>query len=106
MTTEELKVKIQEEEKALNDLEIKKKKIEDRISIKKKKIEDYRMIVQTRQYTDIDNQLDSLGVTREDLLEALANGDLNGLQNRILNHQEAATNAARIHISNVDESNE
>lgn len=83
----DIETKIAEEKKALEDLEAKKKKIEEKIALKKKKIDDYENILMTKQYSDIDNQLDSLGVSREELLNALMNGDLLALQNRILNQQ-------------------
>lgn len=87
MKKTDIETKIAEEKKALEDLEAKKKKLEEKIALKKKKIDDYENILMTKQYSDIDNQLDSLGVSREELLNALMNGDLLALQDRILNQQ-------------------
>lgn len=91
MKKTDIETKIAEEKKALEDLEAKKKKLEEKIALKKKKIDDYENILMTKQYSDIDNQLDSLGVSREELLNALMNGDLLALQDRILNQQNEKT---------------
>ena len=76
MTIQEIKSKISLEREEIEELEKKKRKIDEKISIKQKKIKDYEKIIQTKEYVEIDNKLDELGLTREELLEALMNGDL------------------------------
>jgi hypothetical protein len=85
----EIKNKLGKEKNSLADLEVKKKKLEEKILAKKKKIDEYSNLIQCKQYTDIDNQLDNLGLSREALLMALKNNDLLSLQEAIENQSKA-----------------
>lgn len=89
MDMNEIKNKLGNEKKSLADLEVKKKKLEEKILAKKKKIDEYSNLIQCKQYTDIDNQLDNLGLSRETLLMALKNNDLLSLQEAIENQSKA-----------------
>lgn len=71
--------KLKDAEETLRELERKKRKIEEKILTEKKKIEDYKNLIQIRQYAEIDSQLDSLGVTKEELLLALKNNNIQAL---------------------------
>lgn len=84
MSIEELNVKIEEEQKALDNIEEKKAKLEEKIDSKKKKIDDYKKMIQSIQYNQIDNQLEVLGLSKEELLNALMKGDLGSLQSKIV----------------------
>lgn len=88
MDMNEIKNKLGNEKKSLADLEVKKKKLEEKILAKKKKIDEYSNLIQCKQYTDIDNQLDNLGLSREALLMALKNNDLLSLQEAIENQSK------------------
>lgn len=76
MSIDEIKLKIEEEQKSIDVLIQKKQKIDEKINQKKKKIDDLEKMIQTKQYADIDSQLDSLGISREELLNALMSGDM------------------------------
>ena len=89
MDMNEIKNKLGKEKNSLADLEVKKKKLEEKILAKKKKIDEYSNLIQCKQYTDIDNQLDNLGLSREALLMALKNNDLLSLQEAIENQSKA-----------------
>ena len=83
MNISDIELKIEEEKKALSELEEKRKKLDKRISEKQNKISDLEKMKQAKEYTEIDNKLDSLGLSREELLNALMKGDLSSLQNKI-----------------------
>lgn len=83
----DIEAKLLDERKALEELEQKRKKLDEKIAQKKKKIEDYENIQKTQLYENMDKQLGTLGLSREELLNALMNGDLIGLQDKIMNKQ-------------------
>ncbi len=85
MDLTEIKIKLKQEQDSLAQLEEKKRKLDEKISYRKKKVEDYERLVQSKLYADIDSQLDTLGISREALLEALMSNDLVSLQERIEN---------------------
>lgn len=89
MEISEIKSKLEGEKKALSDLETRKKKLDEKISAKKKKVDEYTNLIWCKQYADIDSQLDSLGVSRDELLAALKNNDLSSLQESIKNQTKA-----------------
>lgn len=83
MEMNDIKNKLEEEKKSLAELETKKKKLDEKILAKRKKIEEYTNLIQCKQYSELDSQLDSLGLSREALLMALKNNDLLSLQEAI-----------------------
>lgn len=88
MNINEIREKIIAEQKSLKTLEEKKKIIDTKIASKVKKIEDYQRMLQAKEYSDIDNKLESIGLSREDLINALVNNDLSSLQEKIKDEQE------------------
>lgn len=83
MEVYEIKTKLEEEKNAMQELESKKRKLDEKIAIKKKKIDEYERLIQSQMYSEIDKQLESLGLSREILLSGLQNGDLLTLQEMI-----------------------
>lgn len=100
MRTIDINVKIEEEMKAIKELEEKRKKLDERISSKQKKVAEYKKMLQAKQYTDIGNQLDTLGISREDLLNALISGDLASLQDKIENEKNKTVVEASVNNVN------
>lgn len=91
MKIKDIETKILEEKKAIEELESKKKAIEEKIALRKQKVEDYENMRKAKQYSDMETQLDVLGLSREELLMALMKGDLLELQDKILNQQKGTT---------------
>lgn len=83
MNINEIREKIIAEQENLKTLEDKKKIIDTKIASKRKRIEDYQRMLQAKEYSEIDDKLENMGLSREDLINAFVNNDLSLLQEKL-----------------------
>lgn len=74
---------IQAEQKKLEKLEEKQADIAKKIKVCKDTIHRYQMMKDSQQFSAISNALDGVGISIEDVLSAIAAGDMLSLQEKI-----------------------
>lgn len=86
MNNEELKAKIEKEEKDLQALKEKKAKIESQIKTKTDKVNKYKNEITERELKELKANLNESGMSLSDLQRAIANKDLSAIQNKLKNN--------------------
>lgn len=85
MNNEELKAKIEKEEKELLLLKEKRAKIDNQIKAKNEKIAKYKNEINEREMKELKDNLSKSGMSLEDLQRAIANKDLSAIQQKLRN---------------------
>lgn len=85
MNNEELKAKIEKEEKELLLLKEKRAKIDSQIKAKNEKIAKYKNEINEREMKELKDNLSKSGMSLEDLQRAIANKDLSAIQQKLRN---------------------
>lgn len=85
MTNEELRAKIEKEEKDIQTLKDKKAKIENQIKAKIEKVTKYKNEITERELKELKADLSKSGMSLEDLQRAIANKDLSAIQQKLRN---------------------
>jgi len=83
MTNEELKTKIEKEEKDLQVLKEKKAKIETQIKSKLEKVTKYKNEMTEKELKELKANLTQSGMSLSELQRAIAKGDLSEIQNKL-----------------------
>lgn len=74
---------IETEQKKLDKLENRRAEIEKKIRIAKTNIEKYKLMKNSQQFNSFSNTLSAKGISFEEILNALSEGDLLSLQEKI-----------------------
>lgn len=85
MNNEELKAKIEKEEKELLLLKEKRAKIDNQIKARNEKIAKYKNEINEREMKELKDNLSKSGMSLEDLQRAIANKDLSAIQQKLRN---------------------
>lgn len=85
MNIEELKVKIEKEEKDIQTLKEKKAKLENQIKAKTEKVTKYRNQITESELKELKADLSKSGMSLADLQRAIANKDLSAIQQKLRN---------------------
>lgn len=83
MNNEELKAKIEKEEKDLQALKEKKAKIESQIKTKTDKVNKYKNEITERELKELKANLNESGMSLSDLQKAIASKDLSAIQQKL-----------------------
>lgn len=100
MTSEQLTALIAKEKKTLDGLKAKKVDLEDKIRKSEAKLQQYEMMADSQKFAALSDVVKKSGISVEDVLAALQNGDLLALQ-----EQMEASRAAQ-EASVMEQSNE
>ena len=71
------------EQKRLIDLQEKRQKLDEKIKASEDKIEKYTLIMNQRQFSEVTDVLSVKGLSLEEVLAAIKNGDFLSLQEKI-----------------------
>ncbi|NSD83909.1 hypothetical protein HFN12_14280 [Faecalicatena fissicatena] len=85
MNNEELKAKIEKEEKELLLLKEKRAKIDNQIKARNEKIAKYKNEINEREMKELKDNLSKSGMSLEDLQRAIASKDLSAIQQKLRN---------------------
>ena len=82
-TVDRIEEKLIRERQNLNELEIKRNKKEEKIKERKKIIREYEMMLDQCRLSEANNIITANGLTLEEIMDAVKNGDLISLQEKI-----------------------
>lgn len=74
---------LEKEKAALKNLKVKRNALEKQIRESENRILNYDNILNTKRFSEVDDVLNKRGVSLEDIVAAIKNGDLSGLNNKI-----------------------
>lgn len=83
MNNDELRAKIEKEEKDLQALKEKKAKLESQIKTKIDKVNKYKNEITERELKELKANLSESGMSLSELQKAIANKDLSQIQNKL-----------------------
>ena len=83
----EVEEKLHKEEETLQDLFIKRDKLNEKITKKQEKIKELETMIERHKYSEISMGLQETNISLEELMIALKTGTLDELQNKI-NHNQ------------------
>ena len=92
MTNEELKVKIEKEEKDLQKLKEKKAKLDTQIRTKTEKLNKYKAELSEREMKAFKDNLNENGMSLDELKRAIEKGDLSEIQAKLKNSNQQMNN--------------
>lgn len=83
MNNEELRAKIEKEEKDIQSLKEKKAKLESQIKAKTEKVTKYKNEITEREMKELKANLSESGMSLADLQKAIASKDLSAIQQKL-----------------------
>lgn len=93
MNNEELKAKIEKEEKDLQTLKEKKAKLDNQIKTKTEKVNKYKAELSEREMKAFKDNLSENGMSLAELQRAIAKGDLTEIQAKLRNANQQTNNS-------------
>lgn len=84
----EIKEKIKKDEEVLIQLREKKKKIEQKIVTIEERIQKNKILLNDKKFTEMDNVIKAKGLTIEEIMQAVAKGDLLEIQDKLMKQDE------------------
>ena len=91
MSSKNLNDKIVDEEQKLNALIEKRKDIDEKIQAIEADLEKYRLMVNNAKFVELQKASTDIGVSVEDVLAAIQEGNLTSLQNKITSQKNGGT---------------
>lgn len=91
MSSKNLNDKIVAEEQKLNALIEKRKDIDEKIQAIEADLEKYRLMVNNAKFVELQKASTDIGVSVEDVLAAIQEGNLTSLQNKITSQKNGGT---------------
>lgn len=88
----EIEDKLHKEEASLQDMLVKRDKLNKKIETKQGKINELVSIIERHKYSEISKELEGTNISVEELLIALKSGNLNELQNKIGEYTQQDSN--------------
>lgn len=84
-----IRIKIQKEKEVLEDLLVKRNKLNEKIKEKEVKIDELNKMLNQRKFSEMTDVLSSKGLSIEELLSAIETGDLLTLQEKLEEKENA-----------------
>ena len=88
----DIKDKVRKDEETLIQLKEKKAKLDEKIAKLEERIENNKVILNDMKFTEINNVIKSKGLSVDEILQAVKNGDLLAIQDKLEQRQQEQEN--------------